>query len=87
MDLIPAGVIDPKTRLVITNATYFKGGWVKKFDKARQRMLIPDGFRENSTGPCTCSGQMMMLYTGTRKTAITRCYRCDTSMLGVWNSP
>lgn len=32
-DLIPAGAIDPLTRLVITNAIYFKGDWVKQFDK------------------------------------------------------
>jgi serpin B len=32
-DLIPAGVIDTTTRLVITNAIYFKGDWVKQFDK------------------------------------------------------
>lgn len=32
-DLIPAGFIDPMTRLVITNAIYFKGNWVKQFDK------------------------------------------------------
>lgn len=32
-DLIPAGVIDQITRLVITNAIYFKGDWVKEFDK------------------------------------------------------
>jgi serpin B len=31
-DLIPAGVITPMTRLVITNAVYFKGKWVKQFD-------------------------------------------------------
>jgi serpin B len=34
-DLIPAGVIDPTTRLVITNAIYFKGNWVKQFDKTK----------------------------------------------------
>jgi serpin B len=32
-DLIPAGSIDPMTRLVVTNAIYFKGNWVKQFDK------------------------------------------------------
>jgi serpin B len=32
-DLIPPGVIDPSVRLVITNAIYFKGNWVKQFDK------------------------------------------------------
>jgi serine protease inhibitor len=36
-DLIPPGVIDPLTRLVITNAVYFKGTWVKQFDANKTR--------------------------------------------------
>jgi serpin B len=32
-DLIPAGAIDALTRLVLTNAVYFKGDWTNPFDK------------------------------------------------------
>jgi serpin B len=33
-DLMPQGSIDAMTRLVLTNAIYFKGDWVKPFEKA-----------------------------------------------------
>jgi serpin B len=34
-DLIPAGILDALTRLVLTNAIYFKGDWAKRFDEDR----------------------------------------------------
>jgi len=36
-DLIPSGVIDSLTRLVLTNAIYFKGDWLSQFDKAKTK--------------------------------------------------
>jgi serpin B len=32
-DLIPPGILNSLTRLVLTNAIYFKGFWIKQFDK------------------------------------------------------
>ena len=37
VDLIPRGVLDELTRLVLTNAIYFKGDWSKPFPKAATR--------------------------------------------------
>jgi serpin B len=36
-DLLPPGSIKPDTRLVLTNAIYFKGDWDAQFDKASTR--------------------------------------------------
>lgn len=37
LDLLPEGVIDEKTRMVLTNAIYFKADWQTAFDTARTR--------------------------------------------------
>src|SRR5205085_7480210 len=45
-ELIPKGVITALTRMVLTNAVYFKGAWQFKFDKARtkeQPFRLADG--------------------------------------------
>jgi serpin B len=36
-DLIPPGVLDALTRLVLTNAIYFRGDWARQFDKSATR--------------------------------------------------
>ena len=33
VDLIPSGILQPDTRLVLTNAIYFEGGWSSEFSK------------------------------------------------------
>ena len=38
-DLIPPGVLNSDTRMVLTNAIYFKGDWVTRFEKKRTREM------------------------------------------------
>lgn len=45
-DLIPAGLITRLTRMVLTNAIYFKGQWAARFEKSatkQQPFLLADG--------------------------------------------
>lgn len=39
VDLIPSGVLKPDTRLVLTNAIYFEGGWMSEFSKQATKKL------------------------------------------------
>lgn len=53
-DLIPMGAIQPMTKLVLTNAVYFKGEWVKQFNKNDTK---EENFRTSNSG--TVKAQMM----------------------------
>jgi len=55
-DLIPQGIIDRNTRLVLTNAIYFKGDWLKQFNVSltEERNFHPDA-------KTTVKAQMMAL--------------------------
>ncbi|KAI9552141.1 hypothetical protein GHT06_022478 [Daphnia sinensis] len=37
-DLIPSGSLGASTKMILTNAIYFKGNWLKAFDSSRSRM-------------------------------------------------
>lgn len=58
-DLIPKGVLDALTRLVLTNAVFFKGNWAQQFDSARTESAP---FR---VGPGESVGVAMMHQTAT----------------------
>jgi len=53
-NLIPAGFINTITKLVLTNAVYFKGEWVKQFNKNDTK---EENFRTSNSG--TVKAQMM----------------------------
>jgi serpin B len=55
-DLIPSGTINSMTRLVLTNAIYFKGDWILQFDKSKTQEA---DFKINTEK--TVKAQMMSL--------------------------
>ena len=52
-NLIPVGRLSPQSRLVLTNAIYFKGDWETPFKKSRTRttMILPAVRGEESQRP------------------------------------
>ncbi len=63
-NLIPQGAVDPMTRLVITNAVYFKGKWALEFDPKNTHeedfQVMPSDPIKSS--PDYVKAQMMHLY-------------------------
>ncbi len=56
-DLMPAGSIDPLTRLVLTNAIYFNAEWQSAFDRSLTRPGIFSLDSEKRTVPATYMNQ------------------------------
>ena len=71
MELIPRGILDPATKLVLTNAIYFKGQWVVRFDKKdtrdepfmlanKQRINVPMMHQRDEYGYCEQAGMQLL---------------------------
>lgn len=59
-DLLQQGSIDPLTRMVLTNAIYFKGDWLSQFDPAdtRDRPFYVNGDEEHDVPMMTFDGEV-----------------------------
>ena len=82
-DLIPEGVLDKLTRLVLTNAVYFKADWVHQFEKhatrdrkfwiaAEETIHVPMMHQTNSFGYAAVHGCQLleMPYKGGRQSMV-----------------
>jgi len=82
-DLIPAGAINADTRLVLTNAVYFKGLWVapfKKRDTRQARFKLMGG--QSVVVPTMCQGEDFRYGDRPGYQAIEMPYKgCDIAML------
>ncbi|MGA1819644.1 MAG: serpin family protein [Thermoplasmatota archaeon] len=63
-DLLPQGSIDPLTRMVLTNAIYFKGDWLSQFDPAdtRDRTFYVNGDQGSNVPMMTFDGEVELNY-------------------------
>ncbi|MGA1873485.1 MAG: serpin family protein [Thermoplasmatota archaeon] len=63
-DLLAQGSIDPLTRMVLTNAIYFKGDWLSQFDPAdtRDKTFYVNGNEEHSVPTMTFDGEVELNY-------------------------
>ncbi len=69
-NLIPSGAITPLTRLVLTNAIYFKGAWLKQFNK--------DDTRESAFTTSTGATQQVKMMAKTDEKAVYNYYADHT---------
>ena len=82
VDLIPQGVIDRDTRLVLVNAIWFKANWASKFDPALTEpgtFTLPDG--SEITVPLMHGNQRTGYTANDRFTAVRLPYAGDASMV------
>ena len=81
-DLIPEGVLDDMTRLVLTNAIWFKAAWADQFDPeltTDHPFTLPDG--RQITVPMMRSSQQLSYGSGPGYQAVRIPYAGDASML------
>ena len=81
-ELLPPGILNPATRLVLTNAIYFKGSWLNEFDP---KLTVDDKFRvtANETVPVRMMNRRgpMPLYEGDGVQVVRLPYRGEAKSM------